>query len=176
MFHAEIFHFIRDGQDGEGRIGLDDSFQEKYNEMIECGCRLTVEIPRTNGIALTIEEPEVGDFIIEIIKGPPIRETIEKMLNKFNKEDFNNWVLGKKETDIIVKKMWVVGQWFDGERWDLQGVFDDETKAIKACLTTLYFIGPVILNKILPEKSIEWPGCYYPKLMSKPDIKENKRT
>ena len=61
-------------------------------------------------------------------------------------------------------KLWIVGKSVGprGEEWEFQGVFDSKKKAISACKSDRYFIGPAMLNEELPEKPEEWPGCYYP--------------
>lgn len=62
--------------------------------------------------------------------------------------------------------LWVVGKYIDDEDsgivWEFGGVFDDKDKAIAACQNKYYFIGPVKLNKTLPEEAVEWAGAYYP--------------
>lgn len=67
------------------------------------------------------------------------------------------------------KIMWILGKWRSGKDgklnnvWDISGVFDTEEKAIEACNNRPnYFIGPLPLNKVLPDETTEWPGMYYP--------------
>jgi hypothetical protein len=62
--------------------------------------------------------------------------------------------------------LWLVGKLINYKRqaWQFQGIFDSEEKAAAACRTKKYFVGPVTLNKELPDKRIEWPGAYYPLL------------
>jgi hypothetical protein len=45
--------------------------------------------------------------------------------------------------------------------WDLIGVFDDRELAIAACKPG-YFVGPAVLNEVLPDEARSWPGCFYP--------------
>jgi hypothetical protein len=60
-------------------------------------------------------------------------------------------------------KLWVVGQFRpDSEIWELQGIFDDEVKAVDACINENYFVAPVELNVVFPDEASEWPGMYYP--------------
>lgn len=65
-------------------------------------------------------------------------------------------------------QLWIVGKWLavDGKNaWEFQGVFSTEEKAIHACRTEMYFVGPAELNKSLPhERMPRWLGSYYPKL------------
>ena len=62
----------------------------------------------------------------------------------------------------------MITMWICGKRtntfgaWQFQGVFTTEDLAVKACVNRSYFIGPVILNKQLPDDAIEWPGAYFP--------------
>lgn len=65
-----------------------------------------------------------------------------------------------------MKKLYVVGDYKAqhelGVIWDFQGVFDTKKKAENACKTINHFVGPVPLNKQLPESPTVWPDCYYP--------------
>ena len=45
---------------------------------------------------------------------------------------------------------------------EVDGVFDDYDRAVKACKTKRHFIGPVPLNETLPKEGIAWPGMHYP--------------
>lgn len=60
--------------------------------------------------------------------------------------------------------VWVAGQYRgDGEPWDIQGVFSTEEKAVAACRTPDYFVGPLTLDAELPHEVVpDWPGSYYP--------------
>jgi hypothetical protein len=49
-----------------------------------------------------------------------------------------------------------------GSKWEFCGVFDSEEKAKKACLSYLYFIGPAVLNRNIPDETIPWDGAYFP--------------
>ena len=46
--------------------------------------------------------------------------------------------------------------------WELMGVFTKEGDAVLACTQSNDFVGPIQLNKKLPEESISWPRVYYP--------------
>lgn len=61
-------------------------------------------------------------------------------------------------------RFWVVGKISPGSNygWEFCGLFSTETKAKKVCLNEYYFIGPVTLDKVLPEAPEEWVGAYYP--------------
>ena len=54
--------------------------------------------------------------------------------------------------------------WCDEFRpeWIFQGVFSTEEKALAVCSNEHYGIGPVELDKKLPEENVPWPGFYYP--------------
>lgn len=58
--------------------------------------------------------------------------------------------------------LWVVGKQSEVYGWEFQGIFDCETKAVGACVTDQYFIGPCKMNEILPDESTKWEGSYYP--------------
>ena len=50
----------------------------------------------------------------------------------------------------------------DGTKFEIMGVFSTEQRAKDACHLINYCIGPVEMNKVLPEKTMTWPGGYYP--------------
>ena len=63
--------------------------------------------------------------------------------------------------------VWVVGQWYreaeDGRQvWEMAGVFSTEEKAVAACRTANYFVGPLPVDTEFPHETVEWPDCYYP--------------
>lgn len=60
-------------------------------------------------------------------------------------------------------QLWVVGQLFGPQAWQFQGIFSAEEKAVAACVSHNYFVGPVTLDEALPHYPLEWPGCYFPK-------------
>jgi len=68
--------------------------------------------------------------------------------------------------------MWIVGK-VDPDKygfWAFQGVFDDEKRAISACIDGSYFIGPAQLNEHIPLGTQPWPGAYYPKAKDESQI------
>ena len=52
---------------------------------------------------------------------------------------------------------------YDGEVWELQGIFSSEEAAIAACRSSQHFVGPVEVDKRLPERTVDWRGLYYPR-------------
>ena len=66
--------------------------------------------------------------------------------------------------------VWIVGKTIDEQmdRWQFQGVFDEENKAVEACVEDSFFVGPADLNSHLPTQPIEWVGAWYPRLQTKP--------
>lgn len=53
-------------------------------------------------------------------------------------------------------------------RWEFIGVFSDEAKAVAACLSYRYFVGPATLDVALSDGSIEWTGAFYPIIETEP--------
>ena len=45
---------------------------------------------------------------------------------------------------------------------EIDGVFDDYSRAVEHCKTARHFIGPIPLNETLPKEGIAWPGMHYP--------------
>ena len=59
--------------------------------------------------------------------------------------------------------VWVCGRFHeDGRPWEIMGIFTWKRDAIKTCVQSSDFIGPVELNKKLPQEIITWSECYYP--------------
>lgn len=67
-------------------------------------------------------------------------------------------------TDLL----YVVGKYVmstdDGPVWDLQGIFEEEAEAVKGCIDSNYFVGPMPKNTLVPGGPTVWPDVYYPKL------------
>lgn len=49
-----------------------------------------------------------------------------------------------------------------GSVWEFCGVFSSEEKAVAACKSPNYFIGPATLDEEVPDDLQEWPGGYFP--------------
>lgn len=63
----------------------------------------------------------------------------------------NLYVVGKVEN----KEEWKL--------WTLEGIYDTEEAAVTHCNNRpLWFVGPIELNKALPEVTDSWKGSYYP--------------
>jgi hypothetical protein len=63
------------------------------------------------------------------------------------------------------KELFVVGKYIEcdcGKAWEIAGVFDREEKAVEACISDNYFVGPIAMNEPFPDESVKWPGAYYP--------------
>jgi len=62
------------------------------------------------------------------------------------------------------KVMWLAGQHIreDGLDWEVMGLFETEQLAFDACINWRQFIGPLEVNKRLPDEAIKWDGAYYP--------------
>jgi len=60
------------------------------------------------------------------------------------------------------KTLWICGKIVIDGQWEICGVFSEEQKAIDACKSYLFFIGPMTLDEELPDITQEWSGVYYP--------------
>lgn len=77
---------------------VSDKCREKYNQMQSAGCRLTAEVLGTGTISLCIEEPDLGDYRIELARnGPDVQAAIERMLMEFDPAQFQEWAELEKE-------------------------------------------------------------------------------
>ena len=65
-----------------------------------------------------------------------------------------------------MRKIYVVGkecaEHEEGLVWDIIGIFEKETDAVKACTKDDYFVGPMPLNEALPDERQEWKDAYFP--------------
>lgn len=50
--------------------------------------------------------------------------------------------------------VWFVGQYKEGEAWEIQGVFSTEDAAKAACRKFNYFYLPLILDENFPDETI----------------------
>lgn len=50
----------------------------------------------------------------------------------------------------------------EGNIWCIEGVYSTEQLAVATCKDKNWFVGPVEMDKPLPEGLNDWPGCYYP--------------
>lgn len=69
--------------------------------------------------------------------------------------------------------VWIVGRVIDlGEHFPpevhLQGASAIESNAVAMCLDETYFVGPVPVDVLLPQRPTPWAGLYYP-------LKTNKK-
>lgn len=75
--------------------------------------------------------------------------------------------------------LWLVGQYREDSehKWEFQGVFDSEEKAIAACRYSWYFIAPARLNEQVPHETVMtgWPGACYPLVDYARDRREGER-
>lgn len=71
-------------------------------------------------------------------------------------------------------EVWIVGQVTEAEqtardteagtnpvRWEFQGAFSSLERAISACKSSHYFIGPAILDEEIPDDLSPWPGTLW---------------
>ncbi|GAF97702.1 unnamed protein product, partial [marine sediment metagenome] len=91
--------FLRpNGRQVQHELDVDDNCKEKYQEIVECGARLTGEQLMSGMVSQTIETSD-GDFDLVLTNGRDLAENIralEKMILGFNKIAFKKW---KKELE-----------------------------------------------------------------------------
>ncbi len=64
-------------------------------------------------------------------------------------------------------KLYVVCRVEEDGQWHILGVYDNTLKAERRCTNPNDFVGPLDLNKDLPDKIIDWPNAYYPSAKDK---------
>lgn len=92
-FLVDITQFhLPDGRQTHEIVGLEDEYKDKYDLIQSLGLRFTIEVLGTSEASICLEDPEFGDFFIEIITiNQSVLPVLEKMLTKFNKEDYSRW-------------------------------------------------------------------------------------
>lgn len=95
MFYIEAVQFHRPY--GEQTIELipisKDILRDKYYKFIKnLDLRFTLEVLPTRDISVCLEHPYYGDFDIEIIDKKSIASYIEKMIDKFDEDKYDNWL------------------------------------------------------------------------------------
>lgn len=85
---VKVTQYMRpDGRQVEHELKIDNECKEKYQQILDCGARLTCEELRTLEISQTIECSDF-DFDIVITKGGKLtknKEVLEKMILRFDK-------------------------------------------------------------------------------------------
>lgn len=86
------FYKIPHGFMGWQPLEISDTLQSKWQEICELELNLGIEQLSTGQYSYTLEHNE-GDFSIEISENFN-RETIEAMINSFDKINFDTWLRG----------------------------------------------------------------------------------
>lgn len=98
---VEVTQFIQPhGRQSLATTEISDDCQEKYKLMQAAGCRLTAEVLGTGHVSVCIEDPELGDYKIELAKnGPDVQKAIEKMLMEFDSAQFAEWKMREDQDE-----------------------------------------------------------------------------
>jgi len=93
---ATVTQFVRpNGHQVLRDVFIDDSCAEQYNEIVESGCRITVEVTSNGDFFICIEDTIVeGDFITDIFHEFNAKNFIDgtsKVISKFNVVDLAKW-------------------------------------------------------------------------------------
>lgn len=60
--------------------------------------------------------------------------------------------------------IYFVGKYIEAdERFEIQGIFTTKAKAINSCRDRTYFVLPIILDKLYPDRTIISKKAFYPK-------------
>lgn len=59
------------------------------------------------------------------------------------------------------KILWLCGNSKKLE-WEFVGIFDEKEKAIMACKDKYYFVAPIKINAIAPDKRTVFPDSFFP--------------
>jgi len=59
--------------------------------------------------------------------------------------------------------VYFVGKYIEEkEKFEIQGIFSSKDKAINSCRNRTYFVLPIKLNKLYPDKTIKTKSAFYP--------------
>jgi hypothetical protein len=71
------------------------------------------------------------------------------------------------ELEVLEKTtLWIVGKIVSlatPPAWEFQGVYTTRARAELACRTRNYFVGPAVLDVVINDDAVTWPGVYFPK-------------
>lgn len=91
---VQVTQFMRpNGRQVQRELEVSDNCKEKYQEIIECGARLTGEQLMSGAVSQTIETSD-GDFNLVLTKGTDLAENkkaLEIMILDFDKIAFEKW-------------------------------------------------------------------------------------
>lgn len=91
---VHVIQFMRpNGRQVRHTLEVGDSCKEKYQEIIECGARLTSEQLMSGVVSQTIETFD-GDFALVLTNGEDLAENkrvLEVMILDFDKIAFGKW-------------------------------------------------------------------------------------
>lgn len=90
---AEVINFTPpNGKKENIRVVIPKRLEEKYNLIKKHKCRLTSEVLRTGAISITVEEPNLGDFLMEIVFDTKnTQDHINKIIERFDEQEFIEW-------------------------------------------------------------------------------------
>lgn len=86
------FH-LPNGRQSQTSIEVDDEMFKQWELVRANGFRMTVEILGTGAVSQCIEDPELGDFDIELCRNEPGAPWIalKKLLLRFDPKDAAEW-------------------------------------------------------------------------------------
>lgn len=61
------------------------------------------------------------------------------------------------------RTVYVAGIWREDSPWEVLGVFESAELAEAACTERNHFYGPMVLNRRMPDETVEWVGLTWPK-------------
>jgi len=67
-------------------------------------------------------------------------------------------------------RFWLVGNYRDDGRIEIMGLFSSEWGAVAAAIGEKNWVGPLVVDRRLPQELTEWPGLWYPNLEDNPRL------
>lgn len=60
-------------------------------------------------------------------------------------------------------KLYMVGKDLGNGHCEIQGIFSTEELAVSVCVGHINrWVGPLLLDEVLPDEAVEWTGAYFP--------------
>ena len=83
---------------------MPDHLKPQWDEIQKVGLRLTAEVLLTQEVSLTLEEPDLGDYAIQVVaNGPEVPKAVEQMIINFTAEGFERWMSEKLSNKVSSK-------------------------------------------------------------------------
>lgn len=83
---------LPNGRQSHDETDVGDTEYAAYQKVVAAGLRMTIELLSNGAVSMCIEDPEIGDFDIEVCSnGPAVPEKLSEMLLRFDPTKVEEW-------------------------------------------------------------------------------------